>query len=307
MDSNEAIARLRDRLIISPRDTATMRDLALQLAAAGYLPGAIDICQRALRVDPYDTEVLVQLGRLWTEAGEVERARSWFERALSIDPDCLEAAEGLRALAAMPALPPAFIRTLFDQYADRFDADLTGALNYRAPILVAEVLARCGVSEHSVDILDLGCGTGLSGAALHHFSRTLDGIDLSSGMVAKARTRGIYDVLEVGEALAFLDRAARSWDVIAAVDVLNYLENLKPLFAAARRCLNPGGFLVGTVEKREEGGVVLTPKRRYAHGLDFLTAGLEGAGLDLVEYSEATLRTEGGLAVTGLIFSAVRG
>jgi predicted TPR repeat methyltransferase len=306
MDSNDEIARLRDRLIIAPRDTAAMRDLAVQLEAGGYLPGAIDICQRSLRVEPYDTDVLLHLGTLWTKAGDVARAGSWFERVLAIDPESAAAREGLQRLAAMPALPAAFIRALFDQYADRFDADLTGALNYRAPILVAQAVGRCGVGAMAADILDLGCGTGLSGAALKHFAKTLEGVDLSPGMLAKARLRAIYDALAIAEAVEFLRRADRSWDVIAAVDVLNYVEDLKPIFDAAGRRLRPGGFLVGTVEKRAEGGVMLTAKRRYAHGADYLPAALDAVGLALIECVEATLRTEGGSAVAGLIFTARR-
>jgi predicted TPR repeat methyltransferase len=297
---------LRERLLLAPQDTGAMWELAILLENSGDLPGAIDLYQRALRADPYRTAFLTELGRLWRELGDIERARSWFDRALSIDPDSAEAATGLASLDAAEGLTEAYVRTLFDQYADRFDADLTGTLKYQAPGLVAALLARCGVVEGSADVLDLGCGTGLSGAALKPFARTMDGVDLSPGMVAKARGRGIYDALAVGEAEAFLAGAARSWDIVAAVDMLNYIGDLEPIFRAAAARLRPGGLFAGTVEKRVEGGQALSEKRRYRHGADHVQVALDAAGLGLLELSEAVLRQEGGVPVVGLVFAARR-
>jgi len=249
---------------------------------------------------------LTELGRLWRELGDVERARSWFNRALSIEPDSEEAAAGLKSLDEAGGLTQVYIRTLFDQYADRFDTDLTGTLKYQAPALVAALLARSGVAEGSADLLDLGCGTGLSGAALKPFARVMDGVDLSPGMVAKARARGIYNALAVGEAEAFLVGNGKSWDVVAAVDMLNYIGDLGPIFRAAAARLKPDGLFAGTVEKRVEGGQALSEKRRYRHGADHLRAALDAAGLAQVELSEAVLRQEGGVPVVGLTFAARR-
>jgi predicted TPR repeat methyltransferase len=297
---------LRERLLLAPQDTGAMWELAILLENSGDLPGAIDLYQRALRVDPYRLRPLLGLGRLWSILGDGTRARSWFERALAVEPDSAEALAGLAALEAPETLTPAYIRTLFDQYAERFDADLVGTLKYQAPVLVAALLERCGVAEESADILDLGCGTGLSGGALKPFARTLDGVDLSPGMVAKARARGIYDALAVGEAKAFLTGSGKSWDVIAAVDMLNYIGDLTPIFRAAASRLRPGGLFAGTVEKLGEGATALSEKRRYRHGADHLRAALAAAEFGLAELSEAVLRQEGRAPVAGLVFAARR-
>lgn len=294
-------SRLRDRLLIAPQDSRAMLDLAALLEAAGDLPGAIDLNQRALRADPYLADAAAGLGRLWASLGEVEKARNWFARALGADPDHSEAAAGL-ALLAEASLTPAFIRTLFDQYAPRFDADLTGTLNYRAPELVAAALRRAGASEGASDILDLGCGTGLSGAALKPFARILDGVDLSPGMIAKARERGIYDSLVVSEADDLLGRSRRSWDMIVSVDMLNYINDLRGIFTNSCKRLSANGLIAGTIEKRDEGGSALTEKRRYAHGRDHLEAAAAAAGLVVSDLTEATLRTEGGAPVAGIVF-----
>jgi predicted TPR repeat methyltransferase len=305
-DIADEIVRLRERLFLDPRDARAMCDLAILLGASGDLPGAIDLYQRALRVDPYDTDVLVRLGRLWNWLGDLERARSWFTRALSIDPDCADAAARLAELADPCTLTPAYIRTLFDQYAERFDENLTGTLAYRAPREVAAMAARCGIAEHSAEVLDLGCGTGLSGLALQPFATRLDGVDLSPAMVAKAAERRIYDDLAVAEAGEYLAGAARDWDIVAAVDMLNYIGDLAPIFAAAAAHIRPSGWLIGTVEKRAEGGTALTEKRRHTHGEDHLRQAIGAANLTVVEIADATLRQEGGQPVAGLIFAARR-
>jgi predicted TPR repeat methyltransferase len=276
------------------------------LEGAGDLPGAVDLRQRALRVDPYDLDSILELGRLWRELADVERAQSWYRRALALDPNSAEAAAGLTGLEHGHGLSQAYIRTLFDQYADRFDRDLLGALGYRAPELAASLLARAGMAPGAADILDLGCGTGLSGLALKPFARSLDGVDLSPAMIGKARERAIYRTLATGEATAFLAGASDSWDVIAAVDMLNYIGDLTPIFIAVAARLRSGGILVGTVERNAGSGVMLSEKRRHRHGADALSAALGAAGMRPVDLVEDTLRTEAGTAVAGIIFTACR-
>jgi len=300
------LERLREKLFMVPHDTAAMRTLATLLEEAGDLPGAIDLHQRALRVDPYHIPVLVDLGRLWNQLGDTERARSWFTRALSIDADCAEASTGLADLVSPGELTSSYIRTLFDQYAEHFDEDLTVTLKYQAPVLIAMALDRCGIGESAVDILDLGCGTGLSGLAMLRFSRTLDGVDLSPMMVGRARARGIYGDLAVAEAEQFLTVTDKSWDVITAVDMLNYVGHLTPLIRVVASRLRPGGLLAGTVERSEGEGFILTAKRRYTHSGDHLKNALSAAGLSLLETCEADLRYEAGVPVVGLVFVARR-
>jgi len=302
---DDRIAALRDRLLLAPRDSGAMAELAGLFEEAGDLPAAIDLHQRALRVDPYQIDIVLALAALWNTLGDTARARSWFTRALAIDPDCAPAAAGLSADGA-DGLTPAYIRTLFDQYAPRFDQDLTGSLAYRAPDAVAAALDRAGLAANASDILDLGCGTGLSGLALRRFARRLEGIDLSPGMIAQARARAIYDALSVADATDFLVAAGRAWDAVAAVDMLNYVGDLAPLFVAAASGLAKDGILAGTVEKGED-GVTLTRKRRYAHGADHLEGALAAAGLSMLDLAEEPLRNEGGVPVAGLVFVARRG
>ena len=57
--------------------------------------------------------------------------------------------------------------------------------------------------------MDLGCGTGLMGPLLRSHVKQLEGVDLSAGMVQKAKERGCYDKLDVDELVACLNGRSR--------------------------------------------------------------------------------------------------
>jgi predicted TPR repeat methyltransferase len=74
----------------------------------------------------------------------------------------------------------------------------------------------------NLTILDAGCGTGLCGPVLRPFASHLIGIDISSGILEKARSRHCYDQLEKSELTVFLQAAHEVFDVVAACDTFNY-------------------------------------------------------------------------------------
>ena len=87
-------------------------------------------------------------------------------------------------------------RALYDDWADRYDADMAAA-GMLGPVRVVEMLEAMGVAK-DVPVLDFGCGTGACGAALAAAGyRDVSGRDISEGMIAKARARDVYRALEV--------------------------------------------------------------------------------------------------------------
>ena len=84
--------------------------------------------------------------------------------------------------------------------------------HYRGPALLRDaveaVMRAAGRPMRFGAMLDLGCGTGLAGAAFRPFVDRLAGVDLSPAMIAQARER-LYDRLVTGELEDFLaDEAA---------------------------------------------------------------------------------------------------
>lgn len=211
---------------------------------------------------------------------------------------------------APPAPPHDYVEALFDGYAADFDAHLVGSLGYRAHI---ELLAR--VRRHAGDAvfesaLDLGCGTGLCGPLLRPLVRRLTGLDLSAAMLARARERGVYDRLEQADATAFLARSTESFDLIVAADVLIYIGDPAPLFAAAARCMRQGllAFTVEACEGDAAGpGWQLLPSLRYAHSRPHLLQLARAHGFAVLSVEQAPVRRDQNVAVDGLYLVLQRG
>jgi predicted TPR repeat methyltransferase len=128
----------------------------------------------------------------------------------------------------------------------------------------------------------------------------LEGIDLSPRMMEKAADRGIYDALLVGDLVEALCRRPGCYDLIVAGDVFVYLGDLTAAFQAAAGALKPGGALAFSVE-RSDGGIVLGPGLRYAHGRDSLDAAAAAAGLRTILLRPESTRTEAGQPVPGWV------
>jgi predicted TPR repeat methyltransferase len=278
--------------------------------AKGDLPGAAEMLVQALELTPGYASAWFALGEIREKIGDRAGAIEAFAKARDADPDDRHGAalHLIRLAGGAPAeMPAAYIRTLFDHYAEGFDRALTEGLAYRAPALLrAAVEAACGERRFGA-MLDLGCGTGLAGAAFRPAVERLVGVDLSPGMVAQARAKQLYDRLAVDDVLHFLaeEKAGRvRYDLVVAADVFVYLPDIAPVAAAAAGVLAPGGIFAFTVETHGGMGVMLGDALRYAHSGDHVRAAIHDAGLMLLSLDSAATRTEKGVPVSGLVIVA---
>lgn len=271
-----AEAALLEQLERGPDDEGTLRALSSLLETLGR-----DDEARALR----------------------RRCHALRARAMGISGEASEAAieffEAAERGGPPPArMPDANVAGLFDRYAPRFDEKLVHVLAYRGPQLVVAA-GLAALPEGPLDVLDLGCGTGLAAPLLRPRARRLVGVDLSAGMLERARASGLYDELRHAELTAALAAEEARWDLITAVDVLIYFGDLAEVFARIAPRLRPGGVFAFSVEKDEEPGYHLRPTNRYTHHLDYLLATARAAGLRAVAREESTLRNEQGRPVAG--------
>jgi predicted TPR repeat methyltransferase len=283
---------------------------AIALAERGDREGAADLLAQVVEIAPQFASGWFALGELREAMGDYTGARAAFARAQAADPDDAHgAALRLARLdsSSADAMSAGYVRTLFDQYATRFDAALEN-LAYRGPtLLLAALTQACESRDRAMRFgraLDLGCGTGLAGAAVRPFCSCLAGVDASPGMIAQARHKQIYDELEVGEVAAFLaaQRASRAGhDLVLAADVCPYFGDLAPLLAAVAPVLSERALVGFTVETHSGAGVVLGEKLRYAHGEDHVRGAVAAAGLELLSMDRAAIRTEAGKPVPALI------
>jgi predicted TPR repeat methyltransferase len=294
----EAVAALQAALEREPGDVTSLRNLGQALTAGGHPDAALGPLREARRLAPGQPEVALTLAHAAHQAGEAEEAR---EAARAVKgPLATQAGFLLAALGDAPLpdrAPAAFVREVFDAFAPRFDQDLAETLDYRTPELLAALLEP-GVRAR---VLDLGCGTGLSGVALKPFAKRLEGLDLSPRMLDRARARNLYAALHEADLLDFLPRRAAAYDLITAADVLNYLGELGPALAAIRTALKPGGEALFSLEAGTD-AVELGQGLRFRHNPDHAARTAEAAGFTLARREAAVLRQEKGAPVAGALF-----
>jgi predicted TPR repeat methyltransferase len=289
-------------------------DAARHYWARGDLLAAADIMAQAVEAAPGFASAWFALGEIREELGDHDGAIDAFRKARAADADDRHGASlHLMRLGAEPmaAMPPAYVRTLFDQYAPEFDRALLEVLHYRGPrVLRDAVISALHAANRAPKFsraIDLGCGTGLSARAFERYTEKMIGFDLSPRMIEKARETNLYQRLAIGDMVGLLrEEPDASADLIFAADALVYLPDLSSVFQEARRVLSDDGLLAFTVESNPGEGVILGQGLRYQHGEDHVRDRLVAAGLVPIALAKISTRDEGGEPVPGLVAVALR-
>jgi len=309
----DAEAACRRALEVRPDFGDAWYNLSLALMAQGKVHDGLIANSRAISLWPQHLQARDQVIRALLLLGERERAAKLYRQWLAEEPDnplvqhqlaaCLGENQPERA-------SDAYVEQVFDSFAASFDAKLE-KLDYRAPDLVARALhAAAGEPTASLRIADAGCGTGLCGPLVRPWASHLVGCDLSVGMLRRARERRVYDALHKAELVYYLETQPDAFDAVISADTLCYFGRLEIVFAAARRSLRAGGWLVFTVEAivaPDAETYRLQTNGRYAHAQHYVRSSLEDAGCTLLDLRTETLRMEAGLPVAGLLVTARNG
>lgn len=301
------IAYLEHAARLAPTAGHVWAQLGTVLVRLKRFDAAADACRKALELDPERADSWYNLGCVYRDAGDRAQAEPLFREALKRDPNLEEARYFLAwwgAEEVPPSAPPDYVKDLFDGYADKFDSHLTGNLEYRTPELLAQAVRDTrGAKSEPMHVLDLGCGTGLAGVALRDSIRHLVGVDLSPKMIEKARARGIYDELVVGDVMAPLEGVQDRYELIVSADVFVYLGNLSSVFGACARALRSGGLFALSVETAgNSSGFELRNSGRYAHGDAYIKSLAKKAGFEEAVVRDVVLRKEKGEPMAGRIY-----
>jgi predicted TPR repeat methyltransferase len=265
--------------------------------------GARDLFAQALELAPTWTPALFGLGLALEGLNRKTEALEAYRGALKGDPADASGA-GLRIAhlsgAAPASAPRAYVTTLFDQYAAKFDRHLVEKLAYRGPEILAGAIERAAPDRVFDHLVDLGCGGGLFAATFRARVGKATGVDLSPAMIAQARTKNLYDRLAAAELVEFLQgEPPHSADLAVAADVFVYMGDLAPVFHAVEQLLRPGGLFAFTTQSGPQHGFVVGDDSRFAHSEGYLRACAAGAGLEVLELGAATTRRDRGADVPG--------
>ena len=285
--------------------------MAEALAYNGQYEEAVALYTELLTQEPDNTDFLHDRLLAYINTAQTALAQQDAERLVALAPDN----ETFTYYASMlngetPATQPASVVTrLFDTSAAQFDQHLIGNLQYTLPQDVAQWILDW-YPDKKVDVLDLGCGTGLLGASLGPLKGVIVGVDLSTKMIEKAAQRGVYAQFNQVNVLDALQATPEShYDVITALDVLIYVGDLSTVIPHAHRILTPGGRFVFSCEAAPKKVKTFALKatqatQRFVHQQDHVNKLLKAAGFSQIQIETRALRLEAGEPVQGFVVTA---
>ncbi|MDV6029346.1 MAG: tetratricopeptide repeat protein [Phycisphaera sp. RhM] len=305
-DLDDSIAAFERAIELRPKYFDALRGLAAVAGRSGQLARALE-CYRELIAAGIDhSELLLEFAETAQRHGDLEDAITARKILFKREPDNRENRFNLSSLTGTdppPATPASMVTRTFDDYAETFETHL-GALQYSGPELLYRAVGCCE-SRDDLQILDLGCGTGLCGQPFRPMAQRLVGVDLSTRMLEKAKAKSLYDELYCADVLNFLLQADQ-YDLIIAGDVLIYVGDLLPLFTAARNRIKRAGHFAFTIECSDSDDFVVSRNHRYCHSPSYVRSVIAETGWQIEVLDECTLRQEHHQDVAGIVAVAGR-
>jgi len=309
---DEAARHFRRATELRPDFAHAWYNLAQSLYALNQVEEGTIACARAITIAP-EHAARESVARALVHLGRMDDAISYYRQWMSEDPGNPVVRHHLSALLDDHEKPTrasdAYVETLFDRFADSFDAQLA-RLEYHAPTLVCEALQRDYSTPHAeLMIADAGCGTGLCGPLMRPWAKHLCGFDLSGGMLAKAERRAVYDELHKAELVEFLLSRPADFDVIVSADTLCYFGDIDEALMSFAHSLRHKGRAVFTVEATRDGDGLpyqLLSSGRYSHNREYVIASARKADLAVDHMTHVPLRSEAGKPVMGWLVTVAR-
>jgi ubiquinone/menaquinone biosynthesis C-methylase UbiE len=129
-------------------------------------------------------------------------------------------------------------RAYYDDFAGWYERERHLPYHRMLDDLEVELVERYAAGKVA---LEVGCGTGLILQRTAKSAREALGIDLSAGMLARARQRGLRVVQASATALPF---ATASVDVAYSFKVLAHIPDIRGALAEMARVVRPGGWVL---------------------------------------------------------------
>ena len=184
-----AIRHLRRGLELVPGDPQLATLLARDLSAHGDHEESIALWGTLIEASPKNPEALMGRVQALLAAGKASQAVTDTTALLEIAPgNSVVAYYNALAHGQTPSRQPVEMsQNLFDGMAEIYDLHMVRGLHYQLPKQVGDQILRM-YPDKKLNVLDLGCGTGLLGVCLGRLDGFLIGVDISKKMIEQAAT-----------------------------------------------------------------------------------------------------------------------
>lgn len=241
----------------------TNYDLGLHHMRLGNFNDAILRFRMVCFLVPEHVDAHYHLGRCLAVTGNNDDARKEFEKVLSLKPGYSDVAYQMARIdkpGSIQELPLSVIKERAGLEAYYFLDDYLDNGYPGGELLVTKLLEQVTDKNPQLEILDLGCGTGLCGQLLRDkgVARTITGIDIVPEMVELCKglqlagEQPVYNQVLEQEIRAFLQTNQEKYDVILGDLSFHYLGDMFTLAPLLHRALKPKGVLAFTLRKDPE-------------------------------------------------------
>lgn len=296
-DLEMSMSALERAIEVRPDYFDAVRALAAVAAQSGRRDRALPCYRQLVASGIVGNDILLEYAETAEHEGALDEAIMAREELLHRDPGNAENRFNLASLVGKNApsvTPPQMVAQTFDEYAPRFESHLAN-LGYRGPDLLFDALSECGVIDDQtgdgLNVLDIGCGTGLCAPRFRKIAKRLVGVDLSEKMLDQARNKSLYDELHCRDLIDQLSLEAQ-YDLIIAADTLIYLGDLMPLFTLSSQRVVPGGCFAMTIERGDQQDFVVSRSHRYQHSADYVHRVAEETGWKIRLWTDCVIRQE---------------
>ena len=267
---------------------------------------ALQLLENAKSITAEDEHIHLNMGVIYKLIDQFENAETSLKEALRINPNNSTAQYYLSIVTgdtSVQSSPEDYVTDLFDGYAETFDEQLVGELQYKTPTLIGELVNKHISADNKYNILDLGCGTGLAGIHFTSVSEKMVGIDLSPKMLNKAKERNIYDELHAIDIEKYFNTHDFKPDIVISADVFVYIGDIDSIFSCVSSATNKGGiFAFSTEDTTDTDSFLLKDSGRFAHSEAYITALANKYNFSIAEQKSTTIRHEAGKPIQGKIY-----
>ncbi len=291
----EALEEYRKAVCLNPSLPELSNNLALLLKDMGEYEQAVDLLLNAFINAPQNRDFSVNLAETLTllEQKSPQIALNVAQKWAAAAPDNPFATHVLASFTGTKDQNQEnYSEALFDTFADNYDSVME-KIKYN---VLNEVKNIC--INFNGKILDLGCGTGATAAMFKTANNQFDGVDISQKMLDKASVKKVYHQLIKSDLLSYLRQNKIKYDLIIALDVFEYVENIKDVLEAAFPL--PIIFTIESDTGPDHEN--LMANGRYRHNPKYISDLLQNAGYQKIQTFEVNLRHENNQPVPGVIF-----